>query len=414
MTKVRPEEVFTPRSSEVNRTMYVRRPGLEKQLERAVRGSKHILIHGESGSGKSWLYKQHFGEHEVTYVVANLANASRLGSVTKEIENVVAQEQPEVKSGFTESKKAKVSAVLVDGELEHETSVTVRGRDPFEECLALVRRRAGGKAAVLVLDNLEAIFGSSERMNELADLVILLDDQRYAVFNVKLLVVGIPGDVREYFNRTPNRESVANRLQELSEVARLPEEAAGTLVERGFRDVLRYRFEEAGLIETLKTHAAWVTDRIPQRLHEYCLEVAHLAESSQEMVRRRHLEDADWRWLQESLTNAYSRIEKAMNVKETKIGRRNQTLFALGHLRVSDFRANDVEDLVRSEFPTSTRGKTLNIGGLLAELADPMYGILKRSPKGDGYMFSDPKYRMCIRVMLAKEGEEVQKVQHSG
>lgn len=57
-SKLKPEEVFTPRSPEVNSEMYIARPDLEKALKNALRSSLHVIIHGESGTGKSWLYKQ--------------------------------------------------------------------------------------------------------------------------------------------------------------------------------------------------------------------------------------------------------------------------------------------------------------------------------------------------------------------
>ena len=47
-----PNEVFTPRNPQVNESMYVERPDLEKALRSGVNGSLHVLIHGESGSGK--------------------------------------------------------------------------------------------------------------------------------------------------------------------------------------------------------------------------------------------------------------------------------------------------------------------------------------------------------------------------
>jgi DNA replicative helicase MCM subunit Mcm2 (Cdc46/Mcm family) len=51
----------------------------------ALRGNLHIIIHGESGTGKSWLYKKTFRDAGVQFLVANLANASRLGSIAAEL-----------------------------------------------------------------------------------------------------------------------------------------------------------------------------------------------------------------------------------------------------------------------------------------------------------------------------------------
>jgi ABC-type ATPase involved in cell division len=78
-------EIFTPRNPDVNSKMYVSRPDLEKCLYRSIEGSMHSFLFGESGNGKSWLYKKVFSEKNINYVVANCANASRKKSITDEI-----------------------------------------------------------------------------------------------------------------------------------------------------------------------------------------------------------------------------------------------------------------------------------------------------------------------------------------
>ena len=66
--------------------MSVCRPDLEESSQRALRGTQHILIHGESGSGKSWLYKRVFSQTGVRYIVVKtLQNAAHLGSITEAI-----------------------------------------------------------------------------------------------------------------------------------------------------------------------------------------------------------------------------------------------------------------------------------------------------------------------------------------
>ena len=51
-------DAFTPRGAEVNPEMYVHWPIHEKSLKRSVLGSVHTIVLGESGSGKSWLFKK--------------------------------------------------------------------------------------------------------------------------------------------------------------------------------------------------------------------------------------------------------------------------------------------------------------------------------------------------------------------
>lgn len=62
-----PEDVFTPRSAQVNPDMYIPRPGLETSLRRGLLGNLHVVLHGESGTGKTWLYKKVFADDGVQY-----------------------------------------------------------------------------------------------------------------------------------------------------------------------------------------------------------------------------------------------------------------------------------------------------------------------------------------------------------
>src|SRR5215203_5930104 len=110
-------EVFTPRKTSVNRDVYVERPELEKELKRALAGSLHTIIFGESGCGKSWLYKKVIADLDAYSLSANCANALRFGSLTSEIRQVVAVEVPKRLSEMSEEKTAAVRAVVAEGGL---------------------------------------------------------------------------------------------------------------------------------------------------------------------------------------------------------------------------------------------------------------------------------------------------------
>ncbi|MFO0004373.1 MAG: ATP-binding protein, partial [bacterium] len=60
------------------------------------------------------------------------------------------------------------------------------------------------------------------------------------------------------------------------------------------------------------------------------------------------LRQADSKWLKGGLSKASGTIERIMNERETKIGRRNQILFVLGRLEKNQFNINEVESLLRS------------------------------------------------------------------
>lgn len=406
----KPEEVFTPRSADVNVDMYVSRRDLEQSLADRLRSKTHLIVSGESGCGKSWLYKRYFDKSDIHYVIANLANASRYGSIAKEFAQIVADKKGPQKKGYEETKSAGVSAGFAKGDLSHKDSYVVPEADAFAALLQLIRDDAGKHPAFLVLDNLERIFDQPKLMSELADVVTLLDDARYSKYDVRLLVVGVPSGIREYFSKTKSQTTVANRLMEIREVSRLTKEEADALVLKGFENLLRYRIDDQEKQEILE-HILWVTDRIPQALHEYCLELAFLAEKNAKRLSRLMLVIADQKWLNTSLSSAYNSVDRLLNERETRIGRRNQVLYCIGKTERSDFKASEIDALVRKHFPESTKDKALNIAQVLSELAGPEDGILKRAPKGDAFMFKDPAYRMCIRAMLEKVDGLVRKVE---
>ncbi|MDD2658424.1 MAG: ATP-binding protein [Methylococcales bacterium] len=399
--EMKPEEVFTPRSAEVNSEMYVSRPSLERALQRALRGNLHMIIHGESGTGKSWLYKKTFRDARVPFIVANLANASRLGSIAAELKNIVDREGHAVKTSFEEEKSAEVTALVAKAGVLHTAQYQVGQMEPFEACLFCLRNHANNNPAVLVFDNLEAAF-SEKLLKELADLLILCDDERYAKYKVKILIVGVPSNVKEYFYKTPHHSTVANRLDELPEVARLEKVECEALVKRGFAEKLKFMVPD---LDEVVNHVAWISDRVPQIVHEYCLELAYLSEESR-VVTQTQVSEADDEWLSKSQYHAYSVVESHMNERDTKAGRRNQTLYALSLCEGEQFKAPEIEELVRKEFPSSTGGKALNLPQMLSQLSGGERPIVRRSPKGDAFTFSDPRYRMVLRAMLKKEADE--------
>ena len=382
--------------------MYVPRPDLEAALRTALRGGLHLFIHGDSGTGKSWLYKKVFSDLSVAYVVANLANASRMGSISAEFQNLIDREGDATKVTFDEAKSADVSAGFASGSLSHTGQYEIGKKEPFEACLEFLRKRAGRHPAVLVFDNLEAAFDNECILKELADLVILCDDERYARYDVKVLIVGVPSGIKEYYYRTPHHATVANRLYELPEVSRLSRAECDQLVRKGFVEKLGYSVD--ALDEFLK-HVAWITDRVPQMVHEYCLEAAFLSEDLHR-VDEAIMAAADEAWLSKSQYHAYSVIEGHMNERDTKAGRRNQTLYALSMCEGEEFKTAEVEENLRQAFPTSTLGTALNPAQILAALAGTERPDVRRSPKGDAFTFVDPRYRMVLRAMLTRTSDE--------
>lgn len=396
-----PTDVFTPRDSKVNELMYISRPDLEKSLIQGLQGTKHLIIHGESGSGKSWLYKKVLRDINVKYKIVNLANASRLGSINQAFQILLDREEEATKTSYSEEKKAGAGVPgVASGGLSHTGHFTISRKEPFEAVLQELERESRGSFSVLVLDNLERIIENDKLLNELADLITLLDDDIYAEYRVKFIIVGVPNDLTRYFFNTPSFTTVGNRLQEIPEVFRFSEEQTKELVLRGFVNELGILKEGEEILDKTSDHIIWVTDRIPQRIHEYCLKLAFEAFEKRRWLCEADLKVADRKWLEESLYESYSAIEASMNEKDTKAQRRNQVIYALGRINKSGFRYTDIEGTLRRHFPKSTEGTQLNVSGILSYLASQDKPLIRKSPKSDTYVFCNPVYRMCIRCML--------------
>ncbi len=393
-------DVFTPRSSQVNLKTYVPRLQLERALLRAVQGTMHAVLFGESGNGKSWLYKKVLDQYGIHFKVANCANASRMKSLTGEIVNTLIPPGSAHKTGYSEGKDASVKAVIAEGKLSHEEQFQVRQDEPLLGALSKFRSQIGRGEAVLVIDNLESIFGNNSLMDELADILILLDDPRYAKHNIKFLIVGVPNGVLEYFATTKNLESVSNRLEELPKVGGMNLAMVKTLVERGFNNLLAFGLDDES-IEGISTHIHHCTMGVAQRVQEYCERLAYKIEDNRN-YRPELLKESDTEWLRMGLRQAYTVIEAHLNSKKTTIARRNQVVYCIGSLTTHQLDSNRIAEKLREEFPETVKETNMGIGSILSELASADSPLLKKNPKTNEYRVADPRYIMCIRTMLRK------------
>lgn len=396
-------EVFTPRRNDVNREIYVDRKELEKELGRSLRGSLHTVVFGESGSGKSWLYKKVLADMQAEVATANCANAQRFNSLTREIQYVVAQKSPKRLTAIDEEMNAGIRAVVAEGGFKSTRKYEFSENDPLLDCFQQLRQKAGTNIAVLVIDNLEMIFKSTELMQELASIITLLDDARYAEYKVKLLIVGVPSNVKDYLAKS--HQSVGNRISEVTEISSLSEEEVATLVERGFVTLLKANIDQ----DTLKrwqSHIYRVTMGYAQPVQEYCEQLGYILESANWTANTDQLSIADNAWLKQGLSQASGVIVSLMNERETKVGRRNQVLYSLGRINKRVFHVNEVENILRNEFPSTTSNVTLGIGQILNELSTQENSIIKRSSKGPTYELRDARFAMALRVLLSKDSQK--------
>lgn len=407
-----PETVFTPRSPQLNPGMYIERPELEKQLMNALRGQKHVVLFGESGNGKTWLYNRVFDQEGVFYTVLNLASANMHDDLFPVIEEKAGELGLEVATEVNTEAKAGAMPQGIGGQITNITKIAIAAKSQLSNLLAKVRGKAGGRVAVLVLDNFEQVQNSDRIIKQIASMIVLLDDPSLATWNVKLLIVGVPGDIRSLLSKAGNAATLSNRTTEIAEVARLSMPQAKELFRRGLEAKLGFLVQTAKSPDAFYARAAWISDRIAQHIHELGLAIARRAnETSNRIITDDVLLAAEKDWLQESLASDCAVVELAMNSRDTKAGRKNQTLYALGLCETPDFKNRDIEAIVRKEFPKSTADTLLDIPGMMSKFGATENPLIRRSKKEEAYRFVSPKYRMAIRAMLARtDGEKVQKV----
>ena len=301
-----------------------------------------------------------------------------------------------------ERKQVRGNVVVAHGQLETESTFETPSQCTYFNCLKRISKNGKkNKHRCLVFDNLETIVNNETLMKTLADYLILLDDPEYAKLNVKVILVGVPHGVRSYFRRVTNMESVANRIREIPEVARLTTNQVETLAAGGFNQC-RLTFDPS-IRSRVFSHINFVTDRLPQRIHEYCFELADESLPNN-LITLQNLRNADRRWLRSSLLQAYEIVVGAMNRRKKETGKRNQVMFALGQIETDEFTIADVNEAVFASFYASSNGAIkFSSANSLRELATRNNPIITKTPNSGSYRFVDPRYRMAIRACLRKE-----------
>lgn len=408
-SKIDPTTVFTPRGKEVNDDMYVVRAHHEDVFVKAIRKHKNIVVHGESGTGKTWLYRKVFKDQDVYYEVLNSATINGSPSIGAALDQLIARMQPEELTGFTEKKHVEANAVFAKGGADHTNEFAYRVGDSYLTLIKMIRKKAKNRKAFLVIENLEHIVGNKDLVKQLTSLILYLDDEIYASNNVRLLLVGASNDLRDFISEADASQTIINRLQEIPELGSLPKNKVINLADKGFFDILKYNIydgEEGFNKDYFLDKISWFSINIPQYVHDICLEIALEAENNDFIINKEVYDNSIRSWVQGALVSENTRLEKNVNSKETRHGRRNQVIYTAGIIQDYEFSNNEVEASLRENFPDSTKDKTLNVSSNLIELSSGTHPLFTKTPKGSSYRFIDPKVKIVIRWMVIKGQDE--------
>jgi len=407
--KLAPGDVFTPRSANVNPRLYVPRPELEEELKDGLTESQHLVIFGESGNGKSWLYKNVFKSENVFFEVVNLVQASTLGALSAAFQDKLDRLEELEKTEYELSKTGSIKPINIGGEVEGTWTYVKGKKEPFEALLAYARRTAGKRrTAVIVFDNFEQIASDTQICKQVSNCIVLLDDPIYAEYDVKLVVVGTPAGIDEILSKSGNIQTISSRLKEIPEVARMSKREAELLMRLGLEDLLKLRV--LGNKQKFYEHLLSITDRIALELQELGLRIAKEAEKKGGVIDQLVMKRAVAKWARNSIRSYCSIVASRMNSRETKAARRNQCIYACGMIDKENFNYRDIDEKIREYFPDTTNGVTLNVSGELSRLSKGDNHLLKKLPTEDAYRLANPKLRMAIRSMLEIVDGKVSKV----
>lgn len=407
MSKLEPEEVFNPRK-EYEKTMYIARPNHERQFKNALRTELCILVHGQSGTGKTWLTRRVLTEEGYYFKPINLATASISNSIASCFRNTMTRENWQIKTKYTETKRANIKIPIASSGVSH-TAEYLNDIDYFIEFLKFMKYRdkIKNKKRYIVFENFEAIIGNDELVKELSNLIILIDDDEVLKYNTKIIVVAATSDIQSYFKKVRNVNTLDNRIIELPEIRTLSTQQSFELVERGFSrlDIL---FDSKELKEYFKTEIAWITGGVPQRLQEFCLELSLVCEENNWVAKKEFITIAVKTWLSTSLNKNYAAISKIFSHDTKKISRKNQVLFCLGLRENEIFNSAEITKDMIEEFSESIKNKNPNVTKILNGfcLTDPI--ILYKDDNTKKYRFADNKFTLCLRSMMyKKEGDTI-------
>ena len=406
-TVYKPEDVFKPRG-EYNSEMYVKRPKYEDEFESALESDMCLLIHGQSGTGKTWLTRRMLESKNIYYKVINLANASNSNSIYFCFKSLMSRENWQIRTAYSEKKAAEIKIPVAGAQLETTNSYE-KSTDYFMEFLKFMSYRAMNKnqKRYIVFENMEAILNSEQMIKEMANFITLVDDEEVAKFKTKFIIIGATKDIHQYFRKVLNVNTIDNRIFELTDVSTLTVPQTHELIVRGFKK-LEIAFENDTLEKQCIDEYIRITAGIPQRVHELCLIFCQTARKCGKNVGQQEIEKSKKKWIGTSLNKNYAYISRLLNIESNMDSLKSKVLYCIAQLDILYFTSEKIEQEVMQEFPNYSKENRVGITKVLNDLCECEPALLSKTEDLFGeYSFIDFKCALCLRAILLNDGGKV-------
>ena len=369
------EDVFLPRGEFNTRKIYISRRRYEEELKNCLQVRTNIFVSGESGTGKTWLYEIFFNKEAINFVTINLAEVSMYDSLFYLLEKNILEN--------------------ISGKRKDEI---------LESCYEKITKN-NSKPSYIVFDNLEHLADDILK-RELISLLHNLDNSSYSKYNVRIMLVGIPNSLKDFFaNMNILFEPIANRIREVPKLNGFEKSELLNFLEQTLIGKLLLNLTKTNL-EEISTYIASVTDLIPLRVQQYLLYLSKEIFDNNKVFSKELFSKASKKWIQSHYSELEIIFDEYFLPLTGKIQKRNQLIFLLGKIsKDSLFTNKQLSDMYSKHFPNSVKS-SINISQILAALMKGNQPLIIKMSK-DKYRLRDSRMRILINSKLAIDSKEI-------
>ncbi len=418
-------DVFTPRGDVKKYSgMYINRNNLESSFQNYLHGNFHIVISGESGYGKSWLYEKILhdlkdkGTH--TYEIINLTRFPnhRLEKVFEITYNGPVLNTEQTSTEGSSGVKIALTGLEASGGVKIATTKELEHPEPQYLNFLLKKINPNpnpNKKTVMVFDDFDARLSDNSAEQATANAMFIRDflyiirgvTETYPDHNVRLVII-CTMDAKKKLVAEIAKQSDANhlnnRLRFLEPVSYFNRNEVEEFVIRGFVEKLGVNLDN--IVRMLwVNHIYDTTLGVPQAMHEYCLHLAYLCQGNnwhitQQLSETSFLPSADKAWHDDNtlLQNAKALLRPIIRNRRAN---KHRVLYTLSQIQNEEFERQEVVEKVRYYFrrqfntPSTIDGQIQNF---LDEFLEGDNPILKKD--ADSYSFANAYYKIWLRLAL--------------